>query len=330
MNPATDIPVQIVSTEKGGHIHLKVGVARYEEMKRWIAEWRKREEGAILVTFRVPTAQRSLSQNALHWPLASIICYETTGTFEKDQVELVHDGILERYAERYGTWVINPLTGKRQARRSHKFSKPEFTQLIEMDFAILSEIGVHSVENGEQVRGYFLEWQNWRGKQKVDPLTHASLAEYDERVPYCEACLCPLAKGEGQLAHIVSAGAGGDTRPVTEEDVEDRQRVWNRVKLCSRDHIFLDHQNGDEELIGNYPHLAYRVNRARKRFGLRPVRIGARSLYAGLIGIGGEDGEPEASEEVEGGHRRASEQVSELRREGLVDQDVRGEADAGE
>ena len=126
---------------------------------------------------------------------------------------------------------------------------------------------------------------HWRGQQKVDPVTFASLSDYDARVRFCEACLCRLEQGEGQLAHIVSTGAGGDTRPVMVDGEKDGHRVWNRIKLCTTHHLWLDHQKGDEELLAEFPHLAWRWNAAREKFGLPAVKAERRKLWAGKVQI---------------------------------------------
>ena len=262
----------ITGIRPGGVVELQVqpGV-KHEEAKQFLREWLKRGgKTDVEVSMRFYVPHRSLAQNRLHRALVRILTFEVTGSYSSDQCELVHEGMLEAFSERYDTWQQNPMVKESKiALRSHAMTTKQMSALIELDFDELASRCV-GVEKASQITGYWIEWMRWRGRQAVDPITYESLKDYNARVHFCEACLKYLDVGEGQLAHIVSRGAGGDTRP--SEDGEG-ERVWNRVKLCAEHHVWLDHQKGDEELLRQFPHLAWRWNRARERYGLPPVKV---------------------------------------------------------
>lgn len=274
---------EIEGVNPGGKMVLqfKAGV-KLEEARQFVREWAKRgRKGDIEVSLRFWVPRRSLAQNRLHRALVRIITFEAAGTYDSDQCELVHEGMLEQFSERFGAWQVNPLTAKQdKALRSHAMSTTQMSALIELDFDELASRNV-SVENASQITGYWIEWMRWRGKQSVDPITYADLKDYTQRVHFCEACLRHLDIGEGQLAHIVGTGAGGDTIPTGEDD---KHRTWNRVRLCTEHHIWLDHQQGDEALLRKFPHLAWRWNKAREKFGLPPVVVEQDRPWVDKIG----------------------------------------------
>jgi hypothetical protein len=281
MSEINEALADVTAIRKGGYLTLHFGGLAYTQAKKFVELWKSRgEKEKVRVSIAIERPHRSLSQLALHWSLIRILTFETSGTFDKMDQEITHEGMLEERAERFGDWLVLPKTERKIARRTGMMDSKQMSQLIEADFDMLVANGV-SVENSGQCARYWTEWMRWRGKQKVDPVTYASLKDYDARVNWCEACLCRVEPGEGQLAHIVGAGAGGDTIAVGDE----AQRVKNRVKLCTYHHLWLDHQKGDEELLHEFPHLAWRWNQAREMFGLPPVKVERKKAWQGKVTI---------------------------------------------
>lgn len=211
----------------------------------------------IILHLEIFYKKRTLGQNALHRSLMGIYSQEQEGT--KAYADEYHEGILLRYAED----VVDRLTGSTRKMRSHEMNTVQLSKIIEADFRELAMIGL-SLESAENIRHYWVEWYNWRGSQKVDPLsdTYADIENYRKTVCYCEACLQGLIgvgdEGQdiyiGHMAHIVPKGSGGSND------------LWNRLHLCPA-HYVLQHKQGWLELIGLYPHLAWKIERARERAG---------------------------------------------------------------
>jgi len=145
----------------------------------------------------------------------------------------------------------------------------QMSQIIEADFRELAMAGLN-LENSQGIRHYWVEWYGWRGSQKVDPLsdTYADIEEYRKRVCYCECCLTGLIGTDqygkdiyiGHMAHIVSKGAGGS------------DELWNRIHLCPKHHD-LSHGESQIELVKLYPHIEWRIKRARERAGAGPLLL---------------------------------------------------------
>lgn len=117
---------------------------------------------------------------------------------------------------------------------------------------------VECAENGVDIADIYVLWSNWRNSRKGgDPLkgSYKDEEDYLSRHPVCEACGKGLEVGgkrEGQLAHIVGVDEGGS-------DADG-----NRLRLCTECHIFTQHANGWEALIGKYPHVAGKIKAAKE------------------------------------------------------------------
>lgn len=214
----------------------------------------------IILGLEIFYKNRTLGQNALHRALMGIYSYETDST--KAYAEEYHEGMILRYAED----VPDRLTGMTRKMRSHEMNTVQFSKLIEADFRELAMIGV-SLESADSIKHYWIEWHNWRGSQKVDPLsdTYTDIENYRKRVCYCEACLTGLISTDnegkdiyiGHMAHITSKGSGGS------------DDLWNRIHLCPKDHDIFHHEQ--LKLIKLYPHIKWRIERARERAGAGPL-----------------------------------------------------------
>jgi hypothetical protein len=200
--------------------------------------------------------KRTIDQNSLYWALLSILSFEVYGEFHHE--EEIHEEILAIYSPR----VEGPLTRRQVPKRSKELTTVEFSRIIEGVFKELAEHGV-SIESGARIAEYWRGWQTWRGEQEADPLVedYKNEGEYKDRIPYCEACLKYIGDaGGGSIAHIVSRGAGGSS---------DTQ---NLLHLCDADHVLLQHQNGWEAFLAKYPHLSWKVDKARETEAPAPER----------------------------------------------------------
>ena len=150
-----------------------------------------------------------------------------------------------------------------QRKRTSELNTVEMAQVIGGAFFELASMGV-DITTGN-IANYWIEWYNWRGKQGSDPFTDIgkSIDQYKKEVPFCEACTKGLISRDeygrdmyaGQMAHIVSRGAGGS------------DELWNLMHLCTDCHIHLQHQKGWGALTNKYPHIAWRVARAYNKTG---------------------------------------------------------------
>lgn len=218
-------------------------------------DWRKKRlEADLQIWYR----SRSNEQNRLMWALLSIMSielYQEHGHEEDLYYEII---------DLVSPTSISKLTGRKITKRGSQMNTVEFNRAIEFVFRWFGEHGVE-LSSAEDIRHYWVEWQNWRWSQKTDPLegTYRSIEDYRARVTYCEACLKALVWDEdtrayhpgheGHIAHIVSRGSGG-----TDE-------TWNLLHLCANDHLYLQHQNGWKRMVETYPHLEERVKRAQDR-----------------------------------------------------------------
>jgi len=211
----------------------------------------------IVLNLEIFYKKRTLGQNALHRALMGVYSFEQEGT--KAYADEYHEGMILRYAED----VPDRLTGMTRKMRTHEMNTVQMSQIVEADFRELAIIGV-SLPSAENIRHYWSEWYSWRGSQKVDPLsdTYTDIENYRKRVCYCECCLMGLIGTDqygkdiyiGHMAHIVSKGSGGSND------------LWNRIHLCPKHHDVWHH--GQLKLIKLYPHIKWRIERARERAGV--------------------------------------------------------------
>jgi len=218
----------------------------------------------IILHLEIFYKKRTLGQNGLHRALMGIYSQEQEGT--KAYADEYHEGMILRYAED----VPDRLTGMTRKKRSHEMNTVEMSQLVEADFRELAMIGL-CLENAESIKHYGAEWYNWRGSQKVDPLsdTYKDIEDYKKKVCYCEACLKGLIGTDqygkniyiGHMAHIVTKEAGGS------------DDLWCRLHLCPEHHLGLQHAQGWIELIKKYPHLEWKIKRAREKASAGPLLL---------------------------------------------------------
>ena len=219
----------------------------------------------VELTVDVHYQKRTLKQLNLLWALVEIMALESEGYYDEEVKYGYYEGLLDLYAPR----IESRLTEWNAPKRASEMTTVELARVIEGAFQQLSMWNGLSFESAGQLRNYWIEWSQWRGKAKADPLsgTYDSLEDYRQRITMCEACTRSLQSGEGHMAHIVSRGAGGENMDPD-----------NFLLLCPECHLHTQHQNGWARLLRDYPHLTGKVQRAREQQGRGPVAKSAEPL----------------------------------------------------
>lgn len=234
---------------------------RVEKLRQLIRDIKQKQPTADIVLSNDVSKwykKRTLDQNALMWSLLTILAHEVYNN--KNLKDVLYEDMLDLYAPK----LISPWTGKERNITSSKMNTVQMAVLIE---GIFNELALQQIDvnTSQDIRKYWIEWRNWRGKQKVDPLskTYKDLQDYKQRVNYCEACQAWLFVGTekycGHMAHIVSSGSGGS------------DEVWNRLHLCVEHHLYCQHQQGWSTLLEEFPHLKWKVDKAVEKSGKKSI-----------------------------------------------------------
>jgi hypothetical protein len=180
---------------------------------------------------------------------------------------------------------LHKLVPREVPKRSSELTVPEFSLLIEGTFRELSGLLGTDFSSKTAITRYWQEWSWWRGRQKIDPVAYKGLADYLERVNYCEACFLHLeGSGDGQLAHIVTHEAGGS-------NTDPR----NRIRLCTKCHLGVMHAKGWGGLCKEHPHIAWKITRGYELAGAkvpplpRPEDLTAKAAETVKRVFGGEE-----------------------------------------
>jgi len=198
--------------------------------------------------------RRSLNANNLAWELATRL-----GQADHVSKEVVYYAVKELVDlprdEYKGIFV---------SRSSAELTTVEFARFIQ---AIVIECQTH--EPAVEIRDIWILFTEWRFGQEQDPLggTYSGPEDYKEKHPCCEACGKFLLVTDndgvqqhvGQLAHIVSRGAGGP----------DADSNW--LVLCSKCHLFTQHAEGWVKVLKIHVHLQEKVRRSREFAGKKPL-----------------------------------------------------------
>lgn len=198
--------------------------------------------------------RRSLQANNLAWELATRLAQ--ADRVSKDVVYYAIKELVDLPRDEYnGVFVSRPSAG---------LSTVEFARFIQ---TLVIECQTH--EPAVDIRDIWILFTDWRFGQEKDPLegTYSGPEDYKEKHPCCEACgryllfttNSAMQGHAGQLAHVVSTGAGG-----ADQD-------WNWLVLCDKCHLDTQHEQGWEELLKTYPHLRAKLDRARSRAGKKPL-----------------------------------------------------------
>lgn len=248
-----------------GLVVLKITPGRVAELIEFMQRFSKKKDWRKLlldVEISEHKEKRNLNQNALYWAVVAILTHVAYGChgFEDE----VHEGLLQVYAPR----VEEKATKRLVPKRSKDMSKGEFAELIQGAFHEIAAQGV-PFYSAPDIQKYWAEFYKWRWKDGSDLVVFKTLEDYREKVNYCEACMKSLKYNAeshayeddfiGHLAHIVSKGAGaGDTQGEV-------------LHLCPTCHIQDQHAKGWLQFIQKYPHLEYKIEKARAAAGMKPL-----------------------------------------------------------
>lgn len=234
---------------KKGLIVLKISPSDSGLFRHWIETWKEKKDYPktdLEISLKFKGKPRSLKQNSLYWALVSVLAMEVYR--ERGWEEVVHEELLLMYSP----MVESKLHGASVPKRSKDLDTAEFTRLIEGAMHEINEQGISITEPADMDQ-YWKDYARLRWTNGIDHGYRAeeTVEEYRHRINYCEACHKYMRPGSGQydgnLAHIVSRGAGGI------------DETWNLLHLCSRDHIQIQHQKGWKEFLMKYPHLSEKV-----------------------------------------------------------------------
>lgn len=197
--------------------------------------------------------RRSLSANNLQWEICTRLA-----AADNVKKEIVHNSVREIFYPReeyHGVFV--PKDG---------------SELTSMEFAkVIEALVIWCIDRPDPVDIYdiWILFTQWRFGQEKDPLegSYSGKEDYKEKHPCCEACgkfllitdNYGVRKHNGQLAHIVSVGAGSIDKD------------FNWLLLCPDCHLKMQHQKGWEAMLKYFAHLQPKVERARTICGKKAL-----------------------------------------------------------
>lgn len=206
----------------------------------------------IELDIKIKGKARTMGQNALYWALVSVLALEVYQ--ENGWEDVIHEELLKLYAPS----IISKLHQTQVPKRSKDMDTAEFTRLIEGVFHEINQNGVSMTEPADLDQ----YWKNYAKIRFSGGKDHGyregeTLNEYRQRVNYCEGCRKYLRPGsfgyEGNLAHIVSRGSGGE------------DETWNIFHLCTEHHLYVQHQKGWEAFFVKFPHLKAKFEIAQEK-----------------------------------------------------------------
>lgn len=240
-------------------------------------EGRKGEPAELVVTFEWRPAKRSMDQLKLFWVLIEMAASMYRSGPEPESVtreekERLYEDYLERLGPRVEAYLtpqaeeVFRATYDRVLERTEcengmvyvkaivgasAWTMRQASEAIDYWMNELAGLGV-PVDNQAALAHHWREWRTALGELGMDIADLArTQEEYKERTPICEASGTWIGTG-GELAHIVSRGAGGDEGP------------WNWLHLSTEMHRFVQHQSGWEALLKMAPWLKEKVRRAKE------------------------------------------------------------------
>lgn len=214
---------------------------------------REQKEGFekfLEVNVRFWYERRSVKANNLHMELCDRLAKKTYQSKES-----IHEACKQ------ATYPKEEVCGQWVPKQGKDLSTVEFAKSIEW---LINECAEQAVD----IRDIWILFTDWRFGQKFDPLEgqYSSEADYRDKHPLCELCGSFLLyrgptgeyRSRGELAHIVSKGAGGP-----DDD-------WNRLMSCPACHRSSPdaiHQKGWEAALAKAPWMRPKVERAFARVG---------------------------------------------------------------
>lgn len=249
-----------------GIVSLQVQKESLGDVKTWLRDWCGREKWRgmpVALDLRKWYRKATNDQKALLFSLCGIMALDEDGKRDQAVMDGYYYGLLQLYAPRVQAIMPDGTEGAEAIKTASQMTTVELSLVIEGTFRELMMKGV-GVDKASKIKNWYLEWRTWRGQLKHDGLedTYESLENYRQRVPFCEATLKALPAGEGHLAHIISKGSHGPS-----SDPRDY------LHLSAKVHLGLQHTKGWVEMLETYPHLMGKVNEARRRNKLKPLKI---------------------------------------------------------
>jgi len=174
--------------------------------------------------------KRTLNENAMFHAIVGEIAHEIA-----IDPAIVKEGIKENPRGPKIVWK-----GKQIPKPTHLCNTKEMAEYIDIAIQEAAEAGV-------DVWAEYTEHEEWKGKKGM--YRDMSLNEYRERHVFCEACGTYLIVS-GEIAHIKSRGAGGSDTP------------RNVLMLCRNCHGGIQHNQGWDKFLMDYPHLKYKTKAA--------------------------------------------------------------------
>ena len=174
--------------------------------------------------------KRTLDENAMFHGIVNEIAHEIA-----IDPAIVKEGIKENPRGPKIVWK-----GKQIPKPTHLCNTAEMAEYIDIAIQEAAEAGV-------DVWTEYTEYETWKGEKGL--YRDMSLDEYRDRHKFCEACGFYLIL-EGEIAHIKSRGAGGEDTP------------RNVLMLCQDCHRGVQHDQGWERFLNDYPHLRYKIKAA--------------------------------------------------------------------
>lgn len=221
-------------------------------------EERTKKEILLKCEIDAPLQKRTFKQLGAIWKLIEIIFMSSTPEMRKptesERYDLYLD-LLDLYADK----TPNELTGRLRPVHISESNTMAAARLIDGLLYHLANECELKPDLQADVRSVIYEWEEWRGKQKVDINDTRSIEEMRESVTYSEAS----GRSPVEFHHIVSRGSFP----------QGVDKAWNILALTRDEHREF-HDYGWGYFLNKYPHLRMKVARAFDRAGHLPIPNG--------------------------------------------------------
>lgn len=210
------------------------------------------ETNGSVVTIETWYKKRTLTQISTLKALEAFIYWAQEGEYpqKSDHLWAIHEGILEEADLR------DEETGARIRTSSPVCTTQHMNRFIEIALNHLAEAEITEdlkakLFSDQPLSVLFTSWIKSRMVERdIDRIT--SWKEYKARFNYCEATF--MHTEDLVQAHIVSRGANA---AIIDEP-------WNWIRLRHSIHT-MQHQNGWDKILAEFPHLIPKVERARAK-----------------------------------------------------------------
>lgn len=217
-------------------------------------EERTKREILLKCEIDAPFQKKTFKQLGAIWKLIEIIFMSSTPEMRKPTKEEMYDlylDLLEEYADRTPSSVSERLRPV-HISESNTMAAARFIDGLLYHLANMCNL---KLDLQADVRSVIYEWEEWRGKRKVDLNDFRSIEEMREFVTYSEAS----GRSPVDFHHIVSRGAAPQFVDC----------AWNILALTREEHEEF-HRKGWGHFLNKYPHLRPKVHRAFEKAGHLP------------------------------------------------------------